>query len=279
MPQPALAQDACARSEPGELAYSLGLEAVRAEGESDVTASFRLVQSTRPRDVAMLVFADGIQILGPDPVLRVACGDTARWATRVAAGEGVPLDLHVTAHPSPSVPDAFGDPADPSEPIPNQVDALRYAYDAADVGTTAFGPPRDPPEGTFTSAAERLPAPMADAYLFDDDPASPTHVRVLEPGERRWSFHIWFAETLKRDGRFGIVCLLDDRQFDAFAGRPLWFGALALGEAAVIEARTPPLAPGWHQVRCLVLDSLFEGAERGPAWPYVIRSTFVYARP
>lgn len=271
----ASAQDGC-DGQSGELSYSLGLDGQRRDGSTDVSTSFRLLAADGARDVAMLVFADGIQILGPTPVRRVDCGDAVRWRTRVQHAPDAPLDLHASAQPSPGIPPAFEDP--PGR-IPDGAEALRFAYDAADVATTAFGPPRDPPEGTWHGGAERTEAPTADAYLFDGAPDAPVHVRVLEPGEDRWTFRIWFGETLRRGGAFGITCLLNDRQFDGFSGRPLWYGVLAVGEAAVIPVRTPSLEPGWHQVRCLVLDSLFQGEERGPAWPYVIRSTYLYRRP
>lgn len=260
----------------GDVSYSLSIDAERDADGTEVAAAFRLVMAREAQDVAMLLFADGIQILGPDPVLTADCSETLRWRTRVRHEPGGPLDLHASPQLSPGLPEPFHDP---SGTIPDNTGALKHAYDAADVATVAFGPPRDPPEGSASRRAEIVPAPMADAYLFDDEPGEPVHVRALEPRQERWRFRIWFGETLRRGGHFGITCLLDDRQFAAFEGRPLWFGHVDRGEAALIPARTPPLEPGWHQVRCLVLDSLFAGEERGVAWPYVIRSTFVYRRP
>lgn len=274
----AIAQrDACADTFDG-LRYSVGADTKRDAQGTSLRPTFHLIGAAEPADVAMLAFADGVQRHGPDPVRTVACGETAAWSVHLPHPAGTPLDVHVTPHPSPAVPEAIRE-AGPDRSL-SPADAVGYAYDQADMRRVAFGEARPPPPGLASTEATRAEAPLPDAYLYDrGTPRAPASIHVLPAGEEVWRFGLWYGESARHDGPYALTCLLNDRQFAAFEGRLLWYGKVPRGTAALIPARTPPLSPGWHQVRCLVLDRLFTGEDPRPTWPYVIRSTFVYRRP
>lgn len=229
---------------------------------------------------APLVFADTVQI-DSGASETIACGESATFHYELP--EGVHA-LNVLLQRVPLVP-AFIDEAsydrvasELSRPTRNVT--LRFTG----INNQVIAPLS---EDEIERRRTELALPEAQVLAFDDlrdtylftppNWEEPTAAVRLGANEDTYTFGV-FYQSGSRDGRDAtITCLLDGRQVAAFGGALAWGGTLEFAQAVRIEGSVEIAEPGWHHLRCVLLNSVASNDE-DPA-PDVISSTFVYKEP
>lgn len=226
---------------------------------------------------APLVFAD-LQLLAAGPPTTVPCGGATTFRYAIP---GDPHVLNVFFRSLPEVPAELRDLSYEQARARSLPRLAATARAVMDVNNTVLRPLRP---GEAAALERRLQAPPAtlsrpaelrDNYLYAPPRwRQPQLLARLGPHETHYRFGVFFQSARRGGQRLTITCLLGDRQLPAFHGAVAWGGELAYRQAVRLEGHAAVDAPGWHRLRCVVLNAVLDDRDDpGAAW---IASTFVY---
>ena len=228
-----------------------------------------------PLTVRPLVFVDGRLRFDAGP-LRLPCRVELGWTTPPT---GVAHAVHWTLFPWPMVPPTLA-ALTPDEAL------LRYAgreppglYPWADV--ELLRPAGAGPAAGTAPVRGRAAPPGA---LVDDrvevlaPDGAPLDARLVRaPAGRLLAFRLRFLAGEFGAGSALATCLLDERQLEAFDGRPWRAATVAAGHLLEIDGAVVVPGPGWHRLHCLLLPDA--PGERPRTLPRPLLAVYLWGDP
>jgi hypothetical protein len=116
---------------------------------------------------------------------------------------------------------------------------------------------------------------LMDSHLFlPDNWKTPLIIHKIPLEESRFDFGLLFQEAREGTHTSTVTCLLDNSQIQAFGNSEAFTAALELKQAARVNGVVDITTPGWHELSCLRLKSVFTHEEDYS--PSDILSAFIY---
>ena len=244
------------------------------ETDMDVKFDFTLLAASSRRDFSFLVFIDEKQYFPENAIINIDCGETKT------------LDFHINGIVKPHVVTVFTRqlPIVPHSLEGKTAQGLEggdlelAAYDFSDFSIKIIGPPLEFKPANDIKVDISFESELGFNYLYEKNPTKARYLKILDSKEELYDFGVRFqnqrSEYEPDEEIVTLTCLLDDRQFPAFNNQLTWSGKLEDLQVANISARAKGIAPGWHQLRCIRLNSLFIKEED---YGYeTISSTYIY---
>lgn len=271
---PSFGSSGCTKTEDTVgIRYTLELE----EQGRRTTLSVPLTLTNSPADsitFSPLVFLDTEQ-LPTDQAVSIACGEQHTFSYTLP---GEPHALNVLFRDLPMVP-PYLEGLTYEQAIETYLSQLKRAsWNHMGQGNEILRPL--PPEGlserrdelALASATILQPSKLFDNYLYAP-PVWEEPVAVASV-EEVYSFGVFYQSASEEPRDITITCLLNDQQFAAFEEGAAWGGTLEPDQAVRIEGRVKVVDPGWHLLRCVLLNGVL-GNEPDPT-PDTILSTYLY---
>ena len=250
------------------------MDASQAGGRVDVALSLELLNAAEPQTYRLLTFLDERQVgHGVEP-FTLGCGEQKTLRLTLEADEA--HALNVVFRNRPLIPPVLEGETPQSLPDDFAWTKLTYAFPSVETLTLGENPPVYAPGQLPVTYIETESGASGAAYLFLDDPARNDHVQTLSADEREANFNIFF-DAVAEPGLYSLTCTLNDQQVAVFSGENVWSGPIEQGQAVILPATAEVAEPGWHQLRCFVLNHLYTVMEPDAlSLTYPVDSLYIY---
>ena len=246
------------------------------EGEHvTVTLDVELINAAAPQPYRLLAFLDEAQVAHGVKPFTLGCGERKTLTFALdSAGEAHTLNVFLRRHPL--LPKVLEGETPQSLPEDFSWIDLTHEFNSVDTVTLSSDPLVYSPTPLPITYVESRFAPSRFSYIFLDDLETNVHVQTLAADAVTSEFNLYFDSVIE-SGVHSITCTLDDEQVAAFAGAKVWSGPIESGQAAVLPGSVRVEKPGWHQLRCFVLNNLYTLKDLDTlSHSYPINSLYIY---
>ena len=252
----------------------LQYEFVAKRTADEIFSSVHLINARDKRSFRFLTFAGDLQIITPSfSPLVVDCGETG---TVKYNAEKLPRDkvTNILIRELPIIPDRLVN-SDPTNRFKGTESFfLDYALDRSDFKTLQTNKRRLYSSSENLEKTKSVSTTLNDGYIFFSKDNVPDH--VFYTSKSKIPFGIYFSDVSDTINRtYTITCLLNDRQIYAFHNRRSWSGKLNKGQGIYLSGEVD-IIPGWSQLRCVILNNLYDPNLPVTLYPGNIRATYVY---
>lgn len=249
-----------------------------ADNQIAFTFELALMKSKRSQQYTVLLFFDGVQVEAEGEPIDLECGETITVVYSASYKSSTrPNVVHLAIRELPIITAGIAR-LDVNDPYVTKLSLLDETSDRAFVetihidGSLPFDKNRF--DNILVQTEQREEEDLIEHYLHSESEEGPTSVVLLKENETAYNFGVRFQNLFDDSDPFTITCLLDDVQQAAFSGKRFWAGSLEYAEEVRIEGQVMVEEPGWHQLRCIVLNSLY--TEPVDFYDHLIRSTYIY---
>ena len=255
--------------------FDKSVEVNSQNASKEVLVDFGLRKAGGPRTFSLQYFLNGEQIfVGEDTVL-LDCGESKEFKHELPLEPDDDASLTVFFRQLPIIPNSYTDKT--AEEVLVQPNAASAAYDFTDFETVFIndGYQYDETE-TSDINYEYIENPEKISFLFAESSLS-GQTLVTELEEDVYNFGLYFGESSEDPNEvFTFTCMLNDVQIDAFNGNSTWSGKIPERQGVVVYGSVEVEEEGWHQLRCVSLNSIFADSENINYYPYTILSTYLF---
>lgn len=255
---------------------SRSVKAERVGGKSvTITTNLALEDAGGSRTFVLQYFLNGQQIFLDEHPITLDCGEQKTTEHTLEIQQGKGSALVVFFRQLPIVPKSYiGRTAEQILATPNDANAT---WDAADSETVIIDRAPVFNQKDYTNIDYKyLENSKRTSYLF----AWPNEAEsqpVIDLTDDSYDFGLYFGEPSDNpDEIFSFTCMLNDKQINAFNGNPVWSGKIPSEHGVVIRGNVEVSEEGWHQLRCVSLNSMYANADEINYYPYTILSTYIF---
>lgn len=242
------------------------------------TLELTLMKAKRSQQYAVLLFFDGVQVEAEGEAIDIECGETiASVYSASYEPNSHPSVVHLVIRELPIITAGIAG-LDVNGPHITKLSLVSDTSDRAFVETIHIGDSLSFAESNFSDVMvqteQREENDLIEHYIYSASEDKPTSVVLLEEDQNLYNFGVRFQNLFDDSDPFTITCLLDDVQKAAFSDKRFWAESLEYAEEVRIQGQVVIEEPGWHQLRCIVLNSLY--TEPIDYYGHLIRSTYIY---
>jgi hypothetical protein len=252
---------------------------VKAERIDDTSAkvitNIALENAGGSRTFVLQYFLNGRQIFSDESSTTLDCGEQEETEHTFEIQKGEGSALVVFFRQLPIIPKTYiGRTAEQILATPNDANAT---WDAADSETVIIGKAPIFNEEDYAAIDHNyLEDSERTSYLFTW-PNKAVAQPVINLAGDSYEFGLYFGEPSDNPNEiFSFTCMLNDIQINAFNGSPVWSGKIPSGQGVVIRGDVQITEEGWHQLRCVSLNSMYADADEINYYPYTILSTYIF---